>query len=58
MPDLLLKNHAPDASGLTLFPLNTDRPTHQAVICCFDPSDGRPLALMDGTYITAIRTAA
>ena len=43
---------------VSLFPLNTDRPTHQAVICCFDPADGRPLALMDGTYITAIRTAA
>jgi alanine dehydrogenase len=41
-----------------LFPLNLDRPTHQAVICCFDPADGRPLALMDGTYITAMRTAA
>jgi alanine dehydrogenase len=43
---------------VSLFPLNTDRPTHQAVICCFDPTDGRPLALMDGTYITAMRTAA
>jgi alanine dehydrogenase len=43
---------------VSLFPLNTDRPTHQAVICCFDPTDGTPLALMDGTYITAMRTAA
>ena len=43
---------------VSLFPLNTERPTHQAVICCFDPADGRPLALMDGTYITAMRTAA
>src|SRR3984893_13556685 len=43
---------------VSLFPLNTDRPTHQAVICCFDPADGRPLALMDATYITAVRTAA
>jgi ornithine cyclodeaminase/alanine dehydrogenase-like protein (mu-crystallin family) len=43
---------------VSLFPLNRDRPTHQAVICCFDPTDGRPLALMDGTYITAMRTAA
>ena len=32
--------------------------THQAVILCFDPTDGRPLALMDGTAITAQRTAA
>jgi ornithine cyclodeaminase/alanine dehydrogenase-like protein (mu-crystallin family) len=32
-------------------------PGHQAVIVMFDPDDGRPLALMDGTHITAIRTA-
>jgi ornithine cyclodeaminase len=28
------------------------------VICCFDPDNGTPLAMMDGTYITATRTAA
>jgi ornithine cyclodeaminase len=28
------------------------------VICCFDPDTGTPIALMDGTYITATRTAA
>jgi len=43
---------------VTLFPRNTDRETHQAVICVFDPENGTPLALMDGTYITATRTAA
>jgi ornithine cyclodeaminase/alanine dehydrogenase-like protein (mu-crystallin family) len=43
---------------VTLFPGNTDRPTHQAAIALFDPSTGTPLALMDGTYITATRTAA
>jgi alanine dehydrogenase len=43
---------------VTLFPHNTDRETHQAVICVFDPDNGTPLALMDGTYITATRTAA
>jgi alanine dehydrogenase len=43
---------------VTLFPHNTDRETHQAVICVFDPQNGTPLALMDGTYITATRTAA
>src|SRR5262245_44297581 len=32
-------------------------PTHQALIAVFDPEDGRPLALMDGTHITAVRTA-
>jgi ornithine cyclodeaminase/alanine dehydrogenase-like protein (mu-crystallin family) len=30
---------------------------HQAIIVMFDPDDGRPLALMDGTHITAVRTA-
>jgi alanine dehydrogenase len=43
---------------VTLFPHNTDRETHQAVICVFDQANGSPLALMDGTYVTATRTAA
>ncbi len=43
---------------VTLFPGNRDRPTHQALIALFDPEAGTPLALMDGTYITAMRTAA
>ena len=32
-------------------------PSHQAVIGLFDVENGRLLALMDGTYITAVRTA-
>ncbi len=43
---------------VTLFPQNVDRHTHQAVIAVFDPENGTPLAVMDGTYITATRTAA
>jgi ornithine cyclodeaminase/alanine dehydrogenase-like protein (mu-crystallin family) len=43
---------------VTLFPHNDDRETHQAIVCLFDPDTGTPLALMDGTYITAMRTAA
>jgi ornithine cyclodeaminase len=43
---------------VTLFPGNSDRPTHQAAIILFDPENGSPIALMDGTYITATRTAA
>src|SRR5438477_6740462 len=43
---------------VTLFPENRDRPTHQAAIALFDPDTGTPTALMDGTYITAMRTAA
>jgi alanine dehydrogenase len=43
---------------VTLFPGNRDRPTHQAMIALFDQATGTPTALMDGTYITAMRTAA
>src|SRR5881392_2984040 len=32
-------------------------PAHQAIICLFDPQTGTPLSFMDGTYITALRTA-
>jgi alanine dehydrogenase len=43
---------------VSLFPGNVDRPTHQALIVLFDAANGSPVALLDGTYITAIRTAA
>jgi ornithine cyclodeaminase/alanine dehydrogenase-like protein (mu-crystallin family) len=45
---------------VTVFPGNHSRglPSHQALIAVFDEETGRPLALMDGTYITAVRTAA
>ena len=43
---------------VTLFPANRDRPTHQAAIVLVDSANGSPVALMDGTYITATRTAA
>jgi ornithine cyclodeaminase/alanine dehydrogenase-like protein (mu-crystallin family) len=33
-------------------------PGHQALISTFDPATGTPLAIMDGIYITAMRTAA
>jgi ornithine cyclodeaminase len=45
---------------VTLFPANagTALPTHQAVIVAFDPSTGSVEAVIDGTEITAARTAA
>jgi alanine dehydrogenase len=43
---------------VTLFPRNVNRHTHQAAILVFDHENGTPVALMDGTYITATRTAA
>ncbi len=33
------------------------KPSHQALILLFDDSTGTPLAVMDGTHITAARTA-
>jgi ornithine cyclodeaminase/thiomorpholine-carboxylate dehydrogenase len=32
-------------------------PTHQALICLFDDATGTPCCVMDGAYITALRTA-
>jgi alanine dehydrogenase len=45
---------------VSVFPRNagTSLPTHQAVVLTFDPDTGRPVALLDGTAITAARTAA
>jgi ornithine cyclodeaminase/alanine dehydrogenase-like protein (mu-crystallin family) len=49
-----------EAKLVTVFPGNHERglPSHQALIAIFDESDGRPLAIMDGTEITAVRTGA
>ena len=43
---------------VTFYPKNKELPTHMAVIALFDPKTGEPLALMDGRYITEMRTAA
>jgi len=53
----------PDGLGLkavTFYPSNTERgiPTHMATIFLVDPQTGTPLAIMDGTLITEMRTAA
>lgn len=45
------------AKLVSVFPENADRDTHQAAIMLFDPDNGSSVALMDGTYITAMRTA-
>jgi len=49
-----------EAKLVSVFPHNHDRglPSHQALIAVFDETDGRPLAIMDGTEITALRTGA
>ena len=45
---------------VSLFPHNAGGaiPTHQAVIVVFDPDSGSPVALLDGTEITAVRRAS
>lgn len=44
---------------VSVFHGNTQRniPAHQALICLFDSQTGTPISIMDGTYITALRTA-
>jgi ornithine cyclodeaminase/alanine dehydrogenase-like protein (mu-crystallin family) len=58
MPAYLPSANALTTKLVSLFPENREQPSHQALICCFDPDTGTPLAVMDGTYITATRTAA
>ncbi|HYK97911.1 MAG TPA: hypothetical protein VEU77_05910, partial [Candidatus Acidoferrales bacterium] len=58
MPAYLPSGGALTTKLVSLFPRNTDRPTHQAVIVAFDPATGTPAALLDGEAITAARTAA
>lgn len=46
------------AKLVTFYPGNHDVPTHHALIVLFRPETGEPLAVLDGTYITEVRTAA
>src|SRR5438105_6534628 len=58
MPAYLPSSGALTTKLVSLFPRNSDRPTHQAVIVAFDADTGSPAALLDGEAITAARTAA
>ncbi len=48
------------AKLVTVFPDNEELglPSHIALIAVFSPDTGEPLAVMDGTHVTAVRTAA
>jgi alanine dehydrogenase len=57
--------YSPSAGALvskvvSVFPENAGSavPVRQAAVLVFDPADGTPNALLDGTYLTAIRTGA
>jgi len=43
---------------VNVHPDNADLPTVMATLAVFDPGTGFPLAIMDGTYLTAVRTGA
>jgi alanine dehydrogenase len=45
---------------VSVFPQNRDRgePSIYALVNLFDPETGRPLATLDGAYLTALRTGA
>lgn len=60
MPVYLGSTRTLSTKLVSVFPENEARgvPSHQAVILVFDAATGSPRALMDGTFITAARTAA
>jgi len=60
MPAYLPATDALGAKMLSVFPSNLacGLPTIHAVVVVVDAETGRPLALMDGAYLTALRTGA
>ena len=62
---LVMPAYLPDSRGLgakivSVFPGNPGRglPTVNALVALLDPETGLPIALLDGTYLTALRTGA
>lgn len=61
MPALLAENSALGLKVVSVFPYNQERyglPSIHALVMLFDAGTGVPLAAMDGTYLTALRTGA
>lgn len=60
MPALYRAGGVLGAKLVTVVPANAGRGlhTHQAAICLFDPETGTLAAVLDGRYITEVRTAA
>lgn len=62
---LLMPAYVPAAGALgfkvvSVFPgnLQIGKPTISALVCLLDDQTGEPLAIMDGTFLTALRTGA
>ncbi len=60
MPAYLAQSGDLGAKIVSVFPRNLERglPTIHAVVIVVDGETGAPVALMDGTYLTALRTGA
>jgi ornithine cyclodeaminase len=60
MPAYLTSSDALGAKIVSVFPGNVEHglPTIHAVVIVVDAETGRPTAVMDGTYLTALRTGA
>ncbi|MDK1032470.1 MAG: ornithine cyclodeaminase family protein, partial [Planctomycetia bacterium] len=58
MPAYIPAQNIAGVKNVNVHPANTDMPTVMATITLFDPETGFPLAIMDGTYITRMRTGA
>ncbi|MGD8625886.1 MAG: hypothetical protein PVJ34_15225, partial [Anaerolineae bacterium] len=60
MPAYLASSDALGAKIVSVFPHNPSRglPLIHAAVIVVDAETGRPLALIDGTYLTALRTGA
>lgn len=60
MPAYLRRSHQLGMKIVSVFPRNRDAeiPTIHAIVALLDACSGQPKALMDGTYLTALRTGA
>lgn len=60
MPAYLPASNALGIKLLTIFPRNAggSLPVIQALVVLFDTATGQPLALLDGTFLTTLRTGA
>jgi len=60
MPAYLEKSHSLGVKIVSVFPDNPSKnlPTISAVVVILDADTGRPQAILDGTYLTALRTGA